>query len=220
MQLPFRTPCLVTNMWQYLKSTKNVPWNFTLQHTIYLWLYSPLLNLGRFFSILILYTDDRTSWAGDQPMARPLSTHRTTEIQKKAHRNPCPEWESNPRSQRSCLTPRGHCGRLSSNIHAYNLYKWQNIVKWKHLLGKNEKWIQTKWYKLVYSRIESLDFARMQFFPRAVLSGLTWHTSTWKALSWDTCYLWLEIFVAFLSLSRQMSGSIFLPFNTAQSGCY
>jgi hypothetical protein len=29
---------------------------------IYLWLYSPLLGLGRFFSFLILYTVGRTPW--------------------------------------------------------------------------------------------------------------------------------------------------------------
>jgi hypothetical protein len=38
-----------------------------------------LLDLGRFFSFLILYTVGRTPWTGDQPVARPLSTHRTTE---------------------------------------------------------------------------------------------------------------------------------------------
>jgi hypothetical protein len=36
-----------------------------------------LLSLGRFFGFLILYTVGRTLWAGDQPVARPLSTHMT-----------------------------------------------------------------------------------------------------------------------------------------------
>jgi hypothetical protein len=35
-----------------------------------------LLDLGRFFSFLILYTLCRTPWTGDQPVAR---THRTTQ---------------------------------------------------------------------------------------------------------------------------------------------
>jgi hypothetical protein len=39
---------------------------------IYLWLCSPLLDHGRFFSLLILYTVGRTPWTGDQPVARPL----------------------------------------------------------------------------------------------------------------------------------------------------
>jgi hypothetical protein len=42
-----------------------------------------LVDLGRFFSFLILYTVGRTSWMGDQPVARPLLTHRTTQTQNK-----------------------------------------------------------------------------------------------------------------------------------------
>jgi hypothetical protein len=71
--------------------------------TILLWLYSPFLGLGRFFSFLILYTVGRTPWTGDQPVAGPLSTHRTTQTQNKCtqYRHPCLEWDSNPRSQHS-----------------------------------------------------------------------------------------------------------------------
>jgi hypothetical protein len=43
-----------------------------------LWLYSPI-DLGRFFSFLILYTAGRTPWTGDQHVERPLPTHRTTQ---------------------------------------------------------------------------------------------------------------------------------------------
>jgi hypothetical protein len=57
--------------------------------TIYLWLYSPFLDLHRFFSFLILYTASRTPWVGDQPVARPLPTHST-------NRHLCLEWDSNP----------------------------------------------------------------------------------------------------------------------------
>jgi hypothetical protein len=46
-----------------------------------LWPYGPLLNLGRFFSFLILYTVGRTPWMGNQPVARPLPIHRTTQTQ-------------------------------------------------------------------------------------------------------------------------------------------
>jgi hypothetical protein len=42
-----------------------------------LWLYSPL-DFGPFFSSLILYTVGKTPWTGDQPVVRPLPTHRTT----------------------------------------------------------------------------------------------------------------------------------------------
>jgi hypothetical protein len=51
--------------------------------SIYLWLYSPLLDFDRFFSFLILYTVARTPWTGDQLIPRPLHTHSTTQIQKR-----------------------------------------------------------------------------------------------------------------------------------------
>jgi hypothetical protein len=68
-----------------------------------LWLYSPLLGLGRFFSYFIPYTVGIIPWTRDQPVARPLPTHRTTQTQNKRtqYRHPCLEWDSNPRSQRS-----------------------------------------------------------------------------------------------------------------------
>jgi hypothetical protein len=43
----------------------------------YRWLYSPLLDFGRFFSFLILYTVGRTPWMEDQHVARPLPKHGT-----------------------------------------------------------------------------------------------------------------------------------------------
>jgi hypothetical protein len=42
-----------------------------------------LFGLGRFFGFLILYTVGRTPWTGDEPVARPLPTHRTTQTQNK-----------------------------------------------------------------------------------------------------------------------------------------
>jgi hypothetical protein len=42
-----------------------------------------LLGLGRFFSFLILYTDGRTPWKGDQHVAKPLPAYRTTQTQNK-----------------------------------------------------------------------------------------------------------------------------------------
>jgi hypothetical protein len=50
-----------------------------LDHSLSLWPYSPV-NLGRSFRSSILYRVFRITWAGDQPVARPLHTHRTTQI--------------------------------------------------------------------------------------------------------------------------------------------
>jgi hypothetical protein len=46
-----------------------------------LWLCSPFLDLGRFSSFLILYEVGRTPWTEEQPVARPLPTHGTTQTQ-------------------------------------------------------------------------------------------------------------------------------------------
>jgi hypothetical protein len=54
--------------------------------TIFLFIYGSrvfLLDLGRFFSLLILYTAGRTPWTGDRPVAGPLTTHRTTQTRNK-----------------------------------------------------------------------------------------------------------------------------------------
>jgi hypothetical protein len=64
-------------------------------------LQSFLLDLGCFFSFLIFYTVGRTPWTGDQPVARPLPTHRTTQTQNKCTQTSMFEWDSNPRSQLS-----------------------------------------------------------------------------------------------------------------------
>jgi hypothetical protein len=56
-----------------------------------LWLYSPLLGLDRFFSFLIFYTVGRTSWTGDQPVARSLPAHRTTQMQNKRTQTSMPQ---------------------------------------------------------------------------------------------------------------------------------
>jgi hypothetical protein len=43
----------------------------------------PFIEPGRFFSFIILHTVGRTPWTGDEPVARPLPIHRTTQTQNK-----------------------------------------------------------------------------------------------------------------------------------------
>jgi hypothetical protein len=47
-----------------------------------------LLDLGCIFSFLILYTVGRIHWTGDQPVTRPLPTHRTTCLELDSNRRP------------------------------------------------------------------------------------------------------------------------------------
>jgi hypothetical protein len=46
----------------------------------YLWLHNPLLDLCRFFGFLTFL---HNPWPGDQPAARPLPAHKTTQTQNK-----------------------------------------------------------------------------------------------------------------------------------------
>jgi hypothetical protein len=94
--------------------------NFTIQSIIFIYLsmaLQPLLGSWPLFSFLNFYTVIRTVWTGDQPVARPLPTHTGQhEHRINAHRHPCLEWESNPRSRcssedSSCFRLRGHCDR-------------------------------------------------------------------------------------------------------------
>jgi hypothetical protein len=66
---PQRLRCLSVYLSIYLSIYLSV------HPSIYLWLLSPLLGLGRFFSFLILCTVGRTSWTGDQPFASSLPAH-------------------------------------------------------------------------------------------------------------------------------------------------
>jgi hypothetical protein len=61
-------------------------WTDPPSQNFYLFIYLPIflsLDLGRFFTFLILYTVGRTPWTRDQPVARPLPTYRTTQTQNK-----------------------------------------------------------------------------------------------------------------------------------------
>jgi hypothetical protein len=60
-------------------------------NSIYLWLYSPLFDLGRSSVSRSFYTVGRTPWTGDQSVARPLPTHRTAQTQNKRTHTTMPQ---------------------------------------------------------------------------------------------------------------------------------
>jgi hypothetical protein len=76
-----------------------------------------LVNFDRFFQFLNPYTVGMTFFTGDQPVGRPLPTHRRTQIQnKRTHihalsgirtHDPCVRADEDG----SCLRPLGHCDR-------------------------------------------------------------------------------------------------------------
>jgi hypothetical protein len=49
-----------------------------------------LLNTVRFFCFLMLHTVGRAPWTGDQPVARPLPKHRTTQRENKRKQTSMP----------------------------------------------------------------------------------------------------------------------------------
>jgi hypothetical protein len=66
----------------------------TYPHTylpVYLWFYSPLLGLGRFFSFLIFYIVSRTPWTSDQSVAKLLPAYRTEQTQDKRTQTSMPQ---------------------------------------------------------------------------------------------------------------------------------
>jgi hypothetical protein len=144
---------------------------------ILLWLYSPLLGLGRFFRSLILYRVGRAPWTRDQPVAMPISIHRTTQTQNKGtqYRHPCLEWDSNPWSQRSSewrqfmpYTARSLWSALRqySKILNWNHYN-ANLVQLQahspccrglssHATGCNDPWhIKYRWICMKMSKLGS-----------------------------------------------------------------
>jgi hypothetical protein len=78
-------------------------------------LQSVFFGLGSFLSFLILYTVGRTPCMGDQPVARPLPTCKTTQTQNHIDIYPSSEIRTRDSSiwagEDGCLGPSCHCDR-------------------------------------------------------------------------------------------------------------
>jgi hypothetical protein len=91
-----------------------------------------LLDLGRFFSFWIPYTVGVSPWMGISPsQSRYLHTE-----QHKAHRQPCLEWDSNPRSQRSSERRQfmRNTERPRRSALKNVLWSWNYFVNWSNKL--------------------------------------------------------------------------------------
>jgi hypothetical protein len=84
-----------------------------------------------FFGFVILYTVGRTPWTGDQPVARPLPTRRTTETQNKCTQTSMLEWDSNPRPPVFKRTKTVDCDLILTNStkNAWNVCSLVPILK-------------------------------------------------------------------------------------------
>jgi hypothetical protein len=80
----------------------------------------PFVGPWPLFSFFTQYTVGGIPWTGDQPVARPLPTHRTIQTQNKRHNTDIhalslvPTHVPSVRASEdsSGLRPRGHCDRL------------------------------------------------------------------------------------------------------------
>jgi hypothetical protein len=72
-------------------------------------------------SSVSFYTDGRTPWASDQPVARPLPTFKTTQTQnKRTHRHPCTEFGFEPTIPAFKRTKTVHVLDRSATVIGYN----------------------------------------------------------------------------------------------------
>jgi hypothetical protein len=82
------------------------------------------------FQFLNLCTVGRTLWTGDQPVARPLPTHRKTQLTDiptlTGIQTHDPSFRASEGS--SCFRPRGHCELL--NLISLNINKGSGSLKY------------------------------------------------------------------------------------------
>jgi hypothetical protein len=81
----------------------------------------PFMALAHFPGSVIIYTDGRAPWTSDQPVARLLPKHRTTQTQKKrTQRHQCLERDSNSMIAASEM---GYCDRLVSDEYTWHTFR-------------------------------------------------------------------------------------------------
>jgi hypothetical protein len=114
--------------------------------SMYLWLYSPLLGLGLFFSFLIFHTVGRTPWAEDQPVAGPLPTHKTTQTQNKRTYTSMSRVGLEHTIQCSS-GPLGHCDRQGI-LPSSEIKKWS---PWAALVVMHAKRRRRRSMELIFS---------------------------------------------------------------------
>jgi hypothetical protein len=85
------------------------------------------VDLGQFFSLLILYTVGSTPWTGYQPVARPQPTHRTTQTQNKRTQTSMPRVGFEPTTPERAKTV--HALDRAVTVIGCNSYKYHlNII--------------------------------------------------------------------------------------------
>jgi hypothetical protein len=91
---------------------------YPARYFFFQWFFQPIQDPGLLLSPVIIFTDSRTPWTSDQPIARPLPKRRTTQTQNECIHTPnihALSWirthhpSVRASEDSSCLRPRGNC---------------------------------------------------------------------------------------------------------------
>jgi hypothetical protein len=83
-----------------------------------------LLDFGRFFSFLFLNKVDRTPRTRDQPVERPLPTHRTTQTENKRTQTSMPRVEFETMIPEFELAKTAHALDRAATVISFNNVIW------------------------------------------------------------------------------------------------
>jgi hypothetical protein len=109
---------LAVSWWFVCNGLVNAP---LLLNFFFQWFFQAIQGPVLLFSSIIIFTDDRTPWMRDQPIARPVPKHMTTQTQNKHIHTPnihalnvIRTHDPSVRASEDslCLCPRGYCDRL------------------------------------------------------------------------------------------------------------
>jgi hypothetical protein len=98
-----------------------------------------LWTLAIFFNFFILYTVGRTPWTGDQPVARPLSTHRINADIHASSGIRTHDPSTRTGEDGSCLRLRGHCDRLYSSTDNRKIYSSVTVFRYQSFKKRRQK---------------------------------------------------------------------------------
>jgi hypothetical protein len=123
----------------------------------------PFWTLPAFSVLLILYTVGRTPWTGDQPVARPLPTHRATQIQNKRTQTSIPRVGFEPMiavfERAKTVHALDRAATVIGNLHRFAnwLLKVLECSTTKTIFVQQESIILSQW-KHRWKEVDSFNF--------------------------------------------------------------
>jgi hypothetical protein len=185
-RLPTSTIPSITPVWMpwdrrtYSLQSPSPEMKVHLYPSIYLWLYSPLLDLGFCFSFLILYTVSRTPWTEDQPDARPLPAHRTAQTQNKRTETSVPQVGFKPAITGFERAKTVHAlYRAATVIGIYVLHRYLTYIVFLTLTIRH---INCSRGKISITCVETINISPSGTDPMTLATEIS-HRCTWRFVS-------------------------------------